>query len=186
MVKKGKKTNQKRIAKLQQRGKQRKDGPKGAKARARMPGAALQREIAPPDLTRQKARLSARVDKMHERQAQQRRAVLDSKRRGIVASAGQHRTGANFSNAISSAAARSAAYERSSAAESASAGAAGSAAGDEAYMKAAVHENSRKTYMKELRKVVENADVILEVLDARDPMGCRCADIEDSIAASQN
>ena len=38
--------------------------------------------------------------------------------------------------------------------------------------------------MKELRKVVANADVVLEVLDARDPMGRRCADIEDSVASN--
>lgn len=32
--------------------------------------------------------------------------------------------------------------------------------------------------MKELREVVENSDIIIEVLDARDPLGCRCKDIE--------
>lgn len=32
--------------------------------------------------------------------------------------------------------------------------------------------------MKELREVVENSDIIIEVLDARDPMGCRCKEIE--------
>mmetsp|Transcript_682 Transcript_682/g.2268 ORF Transcript_682/g.2268 Transcript_682/m.2268 type:complete len:594 (+) Transcript_682:73-1854(+) len=39
-------------------------------------------------------------------------------------------------------------------------------------------EGSRKAYMKELRKLVESADVILQVLDARDPMGCRCFEAE--------
>ena len=32
--------------------------------------------------------------------------------------------------------------------------------------------------MKELRDVIDNSDIIIEVLDARDPMGCRCRDIE--------
>ena len=39
-------------------------------------------------------------------------------------------------------------------------------------------DSSIKAYMKEMRKVVENADVLLEVLDARDPMGCRSLQTE--------
>ncbi|EPQ29390.1 uncharacterized protein PFL1_03145 [Pseudozyma flocculosa PF-1] len=39
-------------------------------------------------------------------------------------------------------------------------------------------DSSLKAYMKELRKLVENADVLLEVLDARDPMGCRSLETE--------
>ena len=40
---------------------------------------------------------------------------------------------------------------------------------------------SRKYYFKEFKKVVLAADVILEVLDARDPMSCRCLDIEQEV-----
>ncbi|KAN0064548.1 nuclear GTP-binding protein nug1 [Thecaphora frezii] len=39
-------------------------------------------------------------------------------------------------------------------------------------------DSSIKAYMKELRKLVENADVLLQVLDARDPMGCRSLETE--------
>lgn len=37
---------------------------------------------------------------------------------------------------------------------------------------------SRKAYYKELKKVLEESDVICEVLDARDPQGCRNHEIE--------
>ncbi|SOV04999.1 related to NUG1 - Nuclear GTPase (involved in Ribosome biogenesis) [Ustilago sp. UG-2017a] len=39
-------------------------------------------------------------------------------------------------------------------------------------------DSSIKTYMRELRKVVDNADVLLQVLDARDPLGCRSLQTE--------
>lgn len=37
---------------------------------------------------------------------------------------------------------------------------------------------SRKAYYKILKAVIEESDVILQVLDARDPMGCRNEEIE--------
>lgn len=42
---------------------------------------------------------------------------------------------------------------------------------------------SRKAYYRELKKVIEAADVIIEVLDARDPEGCRNKEIEQSAHA---
>ena len=46
---------------------------------------------------------------------------------------------------------------------------------------AAAAEGSRKAFFKDFRHVVQEADIILEVLDARDPLASRCLDIERHI-----
>ncbi|KAM6981283.1 guanine nucleotide-binding protein-like 3-like protein [Aplochiton taeniatus] len=46
------------------------------------------------------------------------------------------------------------------------------------------NENSRKAYYREFKKVVEASDVILEVLDVRDPLGCRCPQVEQAVIQS--
>ncbi|NXF29880.1 GNL3 protein, partial [Nyctibius bracteatus] len=45
-------------------------------------------------------------------------------------------------------------------------------------------KNSKKSFCRELEKVIEASDVILEVLDARDPMGCRCPQLEQAVTCS--
>lgn len=45
-------------------------------------------------------------------------------------------------------------------------------------------DNSKKAYYREFRKVLENADVVLEVLDARDPLGTRTKSVERMIIDS--
>ncbi|GLJ21658.1 hypothetical protein SUGI_0403390 [Cryptomeria japonica] len=44
-----------------------------------------------------------------------------------------------------------------------------------------IHDNSERTFYKELVKVIEASDVIVEVLDARDPLGSRCTDMEQMV-----
>ena len=43
---------------------------------------------------------------------------------------------------------------------------------------------SLRAYYREFRKVVEASDVVLEVLDARDPLGCRCLQVERAVLGS--
>jgi nuclear GTP-binding protein len=45
-------------------------------------------------------------------------------------------------------------------------------------------QNSRRAYLKELRKVVERSDVILQVLDARDPNGTKSSAVEEMVLSN--
>ena len=54
------------------------------------------------------------------------------------------------------------------------------------FLKSAVlsSDGSRRAYYKEFLKVVEAADVIIQVLDARDPLGSRCKEVERLVLKS--
>ncbi|WOK92421.1 guanine nucleotide-binding protein-like NSN1 [Canna indica] len=55
---------------------------------------------------------------------------------------------------------------------------------DELSAVAKSHDHSERTFYKELKKVIEASDVILEVLDARDPLGTRSIDLENMVLQS--
>lgn len=45
-------------------------------------------------------------------------------------------------------------------------------------MEAQVADPSLRLHAKSLRKVLESSDILIEVLDARDPVGTRCRAVE--------
>lgn len=45
----------------------------------------------------------------------------------------------------------------------------------------AIEKNSKHYLCSELNKVIETCDVVMEVLDARDPLGCRCPQLEEMV-----
>ena len=59
--------------------------------------------------------------------------------------------------------------------------AAAAAAGQAAKSALAFAPANQRTFHKELAIVLKAADVLLEVIDARDPMGCRCVALEDAV-----
>ena len=42
------------------------------------------------------------------------------------------------------------------------------------------HHDSNK-YHKEMKKLIQSCDIILQILDARDPLSCRCRNVERKI-----
>ncbi|CAM9251315.1 unnamed protein product, partial [Phaeothamnion confervicola] len=53
--------------------------------------------------------------------------------------------------------------------------------GDGGIAEARHGQQSRRAYLRELRKVIEVADVVLQVLDARDPIGSRASAVEEAV-----
>ncbi|XP_054882585.1 guanine nucleotide-binding protein-like 3 [Poeciliopsis prolifica] len=45
----------------------------------------------------------------------------------------------------------------------------------------APNKNSKQHLCSELNKVIDASDVVIEVLDARDPLGCRCPQLEEAV-----
>ncbi|KAK0139841.1 Guanine nucleotide-binding protein-like 3 [Merluccius polli] len=51
----------------------------------------------------------------------------------------------------------------------------------ESSIKSAVNKSSKQFLCNEINKIIDQADVVLEVLDARDPLGYRCPQLEEAV-----
>ncbi|VDK49621.1 unnamed protein product [Anisakis simplex] len=60
----------------------------------------------------------------------------------------------------------------------------GSASEDKSEKAFVLNDKTIRAYAKEVRKTIESADIVVEVLDARDPLGGRCADMEQLVMSS--
>eukprot|EP00949_MAST-11_sp_MAST-11-sp1_P004403 g4403.t1 len=120
----------------------------------------------------QRERLEAR--KLAQKEAR-RAALLERRAAGRAAAASREE------EMVQSAAARAAAFEATAGASEQDAD--GSLAATSSAAAAAA--STRKAYYRELRKVMDEADILLEVLDVRDPLGCRARAVERQFLATQ-
>lgn len=110
------------------------------------------------------------LKRIKEREQEAKRAEIIERRKQLREAKimGNRPTEGNLDNLAKDALKRDAAFERKE-------------AEDAEESKEGLHDTSAKAYIKEFRKVIEAADVILEVLDARDPIGTRCQTVEQAI-----
>ena len=47
-------------------------------------------------------------------------------------------------------------------------------------------DQSKRAYLKDLREVIQNSDVILEVLDSRDPLSCKSNELEELVRSHKD
>lgn len=62
----------------------------------------------------------------------------------------------------------------------------GSDGEDEEGRNAQLGQQSRRAYLRDLNHVIERADVICQVLDARDPLGSRSRTVEEAVSQRGN
>lgn len=110
------------------------------------------------------------LKRIKEREQEARRAEAAEKRKQLREAKimGNRTVTGNLESLVKSAEAKDAEFEESK-------------ENDREAEKVSLTDNSAKAYIKEFKKVVDAADVILEVLDARDPIGTRCSTVEQAV-----
>eukprot|EP00911_Craspedida_sp_UC1_P002670 UC1_evm4s1960 len=131
------------------------------------------------------ARVTAAKEAAEEEKERRKEMAREMRQqRKAAAAAAAEGGGGDLSALIEQAEARGRLFEATEeAAAAADEGAAASAA-SAAGSAGGVRETSRRAFFREFRKVVEAADVILQVLDARSPLACRSAEVETAVAAA--
>ena len=109
------------------------------------------------------------IQRARERQQQQQQALKD-KRKGDLRALREHQEQGGSCRTVEELMARANQDRQTFAAKQ---GTATSALEEKSDGTKAAGQQSRRAYLRELKKVVESADVLLQVLDARDPIGSR-------------
>ena len=142
----------------------------------------LKKDMGVPNLNPFKLQILA---KMEAQRKNLRNAELSQKRRADDLARQRKLDGGSgpLGGLAADAAARGAAYEKGS--EEGGRGSALTAADAALASNADAGAATRRAFYRHLKSVMEKADIILEVLDARDPAACRAAAVE-SLALAQN
>jgi len=114
------------------------------------------------------------IQRARERQQQQQQ-TLKEKRKGDLRALREHQAQGGSFRTVEELMARANQDREDFAAKQGVGPSAGtnSNSGEKSDGKVAAGQQSRRAYLRELKKVVESADVLLQVLDARDPIGSR-------------
>jgi len=110
------------------------------------------------------------IQRARERQQEQQQA-LKEKRKGDLRTLRDHQEKGGSCKTVQELMARANQDREAFAAKQG--GAPTAAASEKSDGRVAAGQQSRRAYLRELKKVVDSADVLLQVLDARDPIGSR-------------
>lgn len=134
-----------------------------------------------PNLYPYKKQLLEELERKRAKEEEKRRAAIEARNAARAAGSSSRNTG-SLADLSRSAAERTANFDSEAFEDNGASAAADDLSGGKSLN--SDQDQSRRQFAREFKRVVDSADVILEVLDARDPIGCRCYDAERAVLAA--